>query len=247
VPHDVCNLLCERARRIAGAALYVKNPDRGKIKYVPRPEVEWIETHEPELREALPVASQHCSQPSLHRGQSRRRQDVIVCSVKEASHADALIQETVWISTLGVCRKYQNELRGDPEEGYMHYHSGSASGSAGSGDGTRISDRSANDNRRAMVLGIFAGCVGTTDQVVPTGHGTFMIPSQGLMGWSSGSAEKAKAFEDAAAYCMKLGKEVETVLASESEGGFGGLATPEIEFRCVPPGDGSRFAARNPL
>jgi hypothetical protein len=97
----------------------------------------------------------------------------------------------------------------------------------------------------ALVLGILAGCVGTTDQVVPTGHGTFMIPSQGLMGWSSGSAEKAKALEDAAAYCMRLGKEVETVLTSETEGGFGGLATPQIEFRCVPSGDGCRLAARS--
>ena len=92
----------------------------------------------------------------------------------------------------------------------------------------------------AMVLGIFAGCVGTTDQVVPTGHGTFMIPSQGLMGLSSGSVEKAKAFQEAADYCMKLGKEVETVLASETEGGLGGFVTPEIEFRCVTLGDGDK-------
>jgi hypothetical protein len=41
-------------------------------------------------------------------------------------------------------------------------------------------------------------CVGSTYQVVPTGHGTFMIPSQGLMGVSS--AEKSEALEDAAAW-----------------------------------------------
>jgi hypothetical protein len=74
-------------------------------------------------------------------------------------------------------------------------------------------------------------CAGSTYQVVPTGHGTFVIPSQGLMGVSS--AEKSEAFEDAAAYCMKLGKEVEPVLTSETEGGFDGLAAPKIEFRCV--------------
>jgi len=74
-------------------------------------------------------------------------------------------------------------------------------------------------------------CAGSTHQVVPTGHGTFVIPSRGLMGVSS--AEKSEALEDAAAYCVKLGKEVEPVLTSEIEGGFNGLAAPKIEFRCV--------------
>jgi hypothetical protein len=82
-------------------------------------------------------------------------------------------------------------------------------------------------------MGLATGCTGSTYQVVPTGHGTFMIPSQDVLGVSSGSAEKSKAFEDAAAYCMKLGKEVQPVLTSETEGGFNGLAAPIIEFRCV--------------
>jgi hypothetical protein len=85
----------------------------------------------------------------------------------------------------------------------------------------------------ALALGI--GCAGPTYQVTPTGRGTFMIPSPDLMGASAGSTDKAKAFEDAGDYCLKLGKEVETVLASEPEGGSSDLATPLIEFRCVPP------------
>ena len=92
----------------------------------------------------------------------------------------------------------------------------------------------------ATLLNTFAGWVGTTAQIVPTGHGTLMIPSQDLLGSSSGSTQKAKAFADAAAYCSKLGREIETVLASESEGGFGGLVAPVIEFRCVPSDDGER-------
>jgi hypothetical protein len=88
------------------------------------------------------------------------------------------------------------------------------------------------------LLSIFAGCVGTTDQIVPTGHGTFMIPRDGLMGLSSGSTQKAKAFQDATAYCRKFGQDISTVLTSEAEGGFGGLAAPEIEFRCVPSAAG---------
>jgi len=84
-----------------------------------------------------------------------------------------------------------------------------------------------------VAVALAAGCADSTYQVVPTGHGTFMIPSQGVLGASSGSAEKSKAFEDAAAYCMKLGKDFEPVLTSETEGGFNGLAAPIIEFRCV--------------
>lgn len=94
----------------------------------------------------------------------------------------------------------------------------------------------------AALSHLFAGCVGTTDQIVPTGHGTFIIRSQDLMGLSSGSTEKAKAFQDGAAYCRKLDKEIETVLASEAEGGFGGLAAPVIEFRCVPSGGVEKHA-----
>jgi hypothetical protein len=84
-------------------------------------------------------------------------------------------------------------------------------------------------------MALVTGCAGPTHQVVPTGHGTFMIPSEDLMGVSSGSAEKSKALEDAAAYCTKLGKEIEPVLTSETEGGSNGLAAPLIEFRCVAP------------
>jgi hypothetical protein len=92
------------------------------------------------------------------------------------------------------------------------------------------------------LLGIVAGCVGTTDRIEPTGHGTLMIPSQDLMGLSSSSTERAKALQEAAAYCRKLGRDIQTVLSSEPEGGIDGLAAPEIEFRCVPSESGERHA-----
>ena len=40
---------------------------------------------------------------------------------------------------------------------------------------------------------LLAGCAGAT-HVVSTGPGTYMIASHGVMGWSSGPAQKAKAF-----------------------------------------------------
>ena len=44
-----------------------------------------------------------------------------------------------------------------------------------------------------VVATLLAGCAGAT-HVVSTGPGTYMIASHGVMGWSSGPAQKAKAF-----------------------------------------------------
>lgn len=81
------------------------------------------------------------------------------------------------------------------------------------------------------------GCAGSTTQfqIVPTGHGTFTIPSPDLMGASSSSTDKAKAYEYAAAYCAKRSRQIETVPTSANEAGFLEIAAPEIEFRCVTP------------
>lgn len=84
-----------------------------------------------------------------------------------------------------------------------------------------------------------AACV-TTSQVVATGHDTFMAASHGVMGHSSGPAQKAKAFESANAYCSKAGKEVETLNQSETQSAWGVAPSAEIEFRCVGPSPASR-------
>lgn len=84
---------------------------------------------------------------------------------------------------------------------------------------------------------LVTGCAGSTHQfqIVPTGRGTFIIPSQDLMGASSSSTEQAKAYDEASAYCTKRGGVIETVLTSANEEGFTEIAAPEIEFRCVTP------------
>jgi hypothetical protein len=84
-------------------------------------------------------------------------------------------------------------------------------------------------------LGILTltACAGTTNQVVPTGHDTYMVATHGTMGWSSGGAQKAKAFEQADAFCKSKGKGVETISQNQTEGGFGKIASADIEFRCV--------------
>jgi hypothetical protein len=85
-----------------------------------------------------------------------------------------------------------------------------------------------------VVVGL-VGCAGTTNQVVPTGHDTYMVANHGTMGWSSAGAQKAKAYEEANAFCKSKGKEVETVNEHETDSGFGKIASADIEFRCVAP------------
>jgi hypothetical protein len=48
-----------------------------------------------------------------------------------------------------------------------------------------------------LYLVLVSGCAGSVHQfqIVPTGHGTFIIPSQDLMGAYASSTEEAKAYD----------------------------------------------------
>ena len=83
-----------------------------------------------------------------------------------------------------------------------------------------------------LALGSVAGCAGSTD-VVPSGPDTFMVASHGTMGWSSGGAQKAKAFQQAADFCKSKGKQMQPIGTKETPSGFGQIASGEVEFRCV--------------
>ena len=87
-----------------------------------------------------------------------------------------------------------------------------------------------------MAAGIaLAACAGVK-QVVSTGPDTYMVASHGTMGWSSGPAQKAKAFEEAGDFCKSMGKQMQPIDSSETEGGFGKIAAGEVNFRCVAAG-----------
>jgi hypothetical protein len=64
-----------------------------------------------------------------------------------------------------------------------------------------------------------------TTHVVPTGSGTYLVAAHGTMGWSSGPAQKAKAFEEAAAYCKESGKELLKVFDQEPSCGTAGCSS----------------------
>src|SRR5450631_360746 len=62
-----------------------------------------------------------------------------------------------------------------------------------------------------------SGCAGTTHQVVPTGHDTYMVASHGTMGYSSAGAQKAKAYQYANDFCKAKDREVQTVSDRETD------------------------------
>ena len=85
-------------------------------------------------------------------------------------------------------------------------------------------------------VSLVAGCAGVTD-VVSTGPDTYMAASHGVMGWSSGGAQKAKALQKADAFCKSLGKQLQPIGTNETPGGFGKIAAGEVHFRCLKPDD----------
>jgi hypothetical protein len=88
--------------------------------------------------------------------------------------------------------------------------------------------------RWGLIASIAVSSCAGSNHVVPTGQGTYMIAEHGTMGWSSGPAQKAKAFEEAQAYCQQTGKQLETISATDSgAGGFGKISSAEVQFRCV--------------
>ena len=86
-------------------------------------------------------------------------------------------------------------------------------------------------------VSLVAGCAGVTD-VVSTGPDTYIVASHGVMGWSSGGAQKAKAFQEANDYCKNLGKQMQPIKTTDTGGGgFGQIAAGEVEFRCLKTDD----------
>ncbi|MFO1392548.1 MAG: hypothetical protein U1F09_02110 [Steroidobacteraceae bacterium] len=75
-------------------------------------------------------------------------------------------------------------------------------------------------------------CAGVTD-VVSTGPSTYMVAAEGTLGASSSSKQAVKAQEQAAAFCNKQGKQVETISVKEVPAGYGQPASATVNFRCI--------------
>jgi hypothetical protein len=86
----------------------------------------------------------------------------------------------------------------------------------------------------ASVAFVLCACA-TSSEVVPTGADTFMVTAHGVMGQSSGGEQKVIAFGKASSYCQAQGKTVEQVNMQATPGGFGQIASADLQFRCVKP------------
>lgn len=84
----------------------------------------------------------------------------------------------------------------------------------------------------AISIVAIVGCASVTD-VVSTGPGTYLVVAEGVMGNSSSGKQAFKAQEQAAVFCNRQGKQVETISNIEVPGGFGKVASATVTFRCV--------------
>jgi len=90
----------------------------------------------------------------------------------------------------------------------------------------------------APCAALLTACAGVTDPV-PVGDGVYMVANHGVMGWSSGPAQKAAALQKAGMFCNGMGKELQTISTTDSgPGGLGKISSADVQFRCIGSGGG---------
>jgi hypothetical protein len=80
---------------------------------------------------------------------------------------------------------------------------------------------------------ITIGCASGTGGVVPIGPDTYMLGGQGRYTDLSGSAVKARYFQEAEKHCAASNKVMVPVGSTGQDAGFGTYASAEVQFRCV--------------
>ena len=84
------------------------------------------------------------------------------------------------------------------------------------------------------VLALIAGCAHSG--VVAMGPDTYMVANS-EWGFSSGGYQKAKALQEASAYCKSIGKEILVLSSKQNDVELGKTPAAEIQFRCLLAGD----------
>ncbi|WP_321867486.1 hypothetical protein [Paraburkholderia tropica] len=90
----------------------------------------------------------------------------------------------------------------------------------------------------AFSVAIVAGCASNSG-VVPIGKDTFMVSRQAATGFSGLGDLKAKAYQQAAQYCLANGKSLQPVHTNESQPPYvlGNFPRVELEFMCLSESD----------
>lgn len=91
----------------------------------------------------------------------------------------------------------------------------------------------------ASIIGVvvcICGCAtsGGTDRVVQIGLNTYKMRGLGNSTDSSGSAVKARLYQQAAAFCRSKGGEMIPLNSTAQDSKPGQYASAEIRFKCVP-------------
>jgi hypothetical protein len=84
-----------------------------------------------------------------------------------------------------------------------------------------------------VVASGLVACATGTNGVVAIGPDTYMVGGHGKFTDYSGSAVKARFFEEASKYCADKGRTMVPVNSTGQDSGFGTYASAEVQFRCV--------------
>jgi hypothetical protein len=80
---------------------------------------------------------------------------------------------------------------------------------------------------------LLAGCAATSN-IVPMGSDRFMMSKQAATGFPGLGNLKAEVFTEANTYCTNLGKKMDVLASSESQGPYilGNYPRAEVQFSC---------------
>ena len=93
-------------------------------------------------------------------------------------------------------------------------------------------------NSLLLALLVLSGCATTgTKGVVEIGPDLYMLGGLGGPSDLSGSAVKARLFEEGSKYCKERGRVMSAVNSSAKDSMPYAYASAEVQFRCLPPNE----------
>ncbi len=86
----------------------------------------------------------------------------------------------------------------------------------------------------ASIVILSVGCASGSGGVVQIGPDMYMLGGQGNYTDLSGSAVKARFFQEAARYCAAKNRVMQPLASTGQDAGIGTYASAEVQFRCTP-------------
>lgn len=96
-----------------------------------------------------------------------------------------------------------------------------------------------------IFVGLMTGCATGTDGIVEIGPDMYMVGRFGKFTDYSGSAVKARLYEEAAKFCKDRNRIMVPINSTGHDSDFGIYASAEIQFKCVEA-EGIKAGKANP-